>query len=194
MALSGGFQAGWEPCVAVEEVAESIEFADAPFGRGGWVGVGHREVGEPLEGAPASFGTALLHLPRSRSDRSRLVFACGLSDEGGRDDVDESRRAWRSSCSTLAVSSPISRYASASRAASSAAGSTESSSEGTPGASGTPANGHHRARAVNNPARRCRSQQARPVTFSAGWRRIFALAGVHTMPVTRDCRAAPGSR
>jgi hypothetical protein len=68
-------------------------------------------------------------LPRSRSDRSRLFNLYGLSDDGGRDDTDESRRTRRSRSSTRAasrsfraVSSPISRYASASRAASSAAG------------------------------------------------------------------------
>jgi len=38
------------------------------------------------------------------------------------------------------------------------------------------------------------SQPASLVAFSAGWRRIFALAGVHAVPVTRDCRAAPGWR
>jgi len=38
--------------------------------------------------------------PRSRSDRFRPFFLYGLSDDGGRDDVDESRRAWRSSSST----------------------------------------------------------------------------------------------
>ena len=32
--LSGGFEAGREPGVATEEVAEGVEFADAPF-RGG---------------------------------------------------------------------------------------------------------------------------------------------------------------
>jgi hypothetical protein len=54
-----------------------------------------------------------------------------------------------------AVSSPISRYASASRAASSAAGSTESScAEGAPGASGTAGNDHHPGPHVSNPPRR----------------------------------------
>ncbi len=33
--LSGRFEAGREPCAAVEQVAEGIEFADAPFGGGG---------------------------------------------------------------------------------------------------------------------------------------------------------------
>jgi hypothetical protein len=65
--------------------------------------------------------------PRSRSDRSVLLFSflCGPSEEGGREDVDESWRARRSSSSTRAesrsfsavsrstcpVSSAISRYA-----------------------------------------------------------------------------------
>ena len=30
--LCGGFESGREPCVAVEEVAEGVELADAPFG------------------------------------------------------------------------------------------------------------------------------------------------------------------
>src|SRR5205814_9979316 len=33
--LCGGFESGREPCVAVEEVAEGVELADAPFGGGG---------------------------------------------------------------------------------------------------------------------------------------------------------------
>jgi hypothetical protein len=33
--LSGGLEAGREPCAAVEQVAEGVEFADAPFGGGG---------------------------------------------------------------------------------------------------------------------------------------------------------------
>src|SRR5580693_1182538 len=87
--------------------------------------------------------------PRSRSDRSVLLFSflCGPSEEGGREDVDESWRARRSSSSTRAesrsfsavsrstcpVSSAISRYAAASRTVSPAAGSADSSSaEGRP--------------------------------------------------------------
>ena len=53
-ALSGRFESGREPCAAVEEVAEGVDFADAPFGGGGQVGLDDREVGEPLEGAPAA--------------------------------------------------------------------------------------------------------------------------------------------
>jgi len=107
--------------------------------------------------------------PRSRSDRSLSFFLYGLSEEGGRDDVEESLRACRSSSSTraesrpicavsrpaCAVSSAISRYASASRTASSAAGTAESSSaEGTPGTPVTPGNDHHSGQLINNPPRR----------------------------------------
>ena len=52
--LSGGFEAGREPCAAVEQVAEGVEFAETPFGGGGQVGLDEREVGEPFDGAPAS--------------------------------------------------------------------------------------------------------------------------------------------
>lgn len=31
MALSGRFRAGWQPYVAAEKAAKSVEFADAPF-------------------------------------------------------------------------------------------------------------------------------------------------------------------
>jgi hypothetical protein len=100
--------------------------------------------------------------PRSRKDRSAPFFLYGLSDDGGRDDVDESFPALRSSCPTrsasrsfCAVSSPISRYASASRAASSTAGRAESSSaEGTSDTPATTANDHHYDPRVNNSARR----------------------------------------
>src|SRR5450759_3793936 len=84
------------------------------------------------------------------SDRSLPFFLYGLSEEGGRDDVDESLRACRSSSSTraasrsiCAVSSPISRYASASRTASSAAGRADSSSAEGRAASDTTGNDHH---------------------------------------------------
>jgi len=40
--------------MAVEEVAERVEFADAPFGGGGQVGLDDREVGESGHGAPAA--------------------------------------------------------------------------------------------------------------------------------------------
>ena len=52
--LSGGFESGWYPGVAVEEVAEGIEFAEAPFGGGGQVGLHEGEVSETCEGAPAA--------------------------------------------------------------------------------------------------------------------------------------------
>jgi hypothetical protein len=53
-ALSGGFEAGRDPGVAVEEAAECVEFADAPFCGGGQVGLDDREVSEPGEGPPAA--------------------------------------------------------------------------------------------------------------------------------------------
>jgi hypothetical protein len=63
--LSGGFEAGGgEPCAAVEQVAEGVEFAEAPFGGGGQVGLDEREVREPVDGPPASSGAALLDLDR----------------------------------------------------------------------------------------------------------------------------------
>src|SRR5712691_2274033 len=49
-ALSGGFEAGREPGVAAEEVAEGVEFADAPFRGGGEVGLDEGELGESFEG------------------------------------------------------------------------------------------------------------------------------------------------
>jgi hypothetical protein len=60
--LCGGLEGGRYPGVAVEEVAEGVEFADAPFGGGGQVGLDDREVGEAVEGAPAAAGGALLDL------------------------------------------------------------------------------------------------------------------------------------
>ena len=62
--LSGGLEAGREPCAAVEQVAEGVEFADAPFGGGGQVGLYEREVGEPVDGPPAASRAALLDLDR----------------------------------------------------------------------------------------------------------------------------------
>ena len=99
------------------------------------------------------------------------VFGKGrASEEGGREDVEESLRACRSSCSTraesrsiCAVSPPISRYASASRTASSAAGKADSSSaEGTPGTAGTPGNDHHPGQLINNQPRRVASHHTSP--------------------------------
>jgi hypothetical protein len=86
------------------------------------------------------------------------VFLYGLSDDGGRDDVDESLRTRRlrsstsaDSRSTRAVSSPISRYASAS----SGGGSADSSSaEGTSGTPSTAHNHRHPGPQVNNPRQR----------------------------------------
>src|SRR5713226_7885688 len=41
-ALSGWFEAGREPGAAVEQGAERVEFAEAPFGGGGQVGLDER--------------------------------------------------------------------------------------------------------------------------------------------------------
>jgi len=60
--LSGGFEAGWHPGMAVEQVAEGGELADAPFGGGGQVELDDGEIGESFDGAPASSGAALLDL------------------------------------------------------------------------------------------------------------------------------------
>jgi len=62
--LSGGFGAGREPGVAAEEVAEGVEFADAPFRGGGQVRLDEGELGESFEGPPAATGAALLDLDR----------------------------------------------------------------------------------------------------------------------------------
>jgi hypothetical protein len=64
MALSRWFDARRQPGVAVEEVAEGVEFADAPFGGSGQVGLDDREAGEPGEGPPGAAGAALLDLDR----------------------------------------------------------------------------------------------------------------------------------
>src|SRR6266516_3448521 len=52
--LSGWFEAGRYPGVAVEEVAEGIGFAEAPFDGGGQVGLDDREVGESFDGPPGA--------------------------------------------------------------------------------------------------------------------------------------------
>ena len=48
--------------MTAEEVAEGVEFADAPFRGGGQVGLDEREFGESFEGSPAASGAALLDL------------------------------------------------------------------------------------------------------------------------------------
>ena len=48
--------------MAVEEVAEGVESADAPFGGGREVGLGDGEVGEALDGPPAASRAVLLDL------------------------------------------------------------------------------------------------------------------------------------
>ena len=74
LALSGGFEAGRKPGVATEEVAERVEFGDAPFRGGGQVGLDERELGESFEGSPRASGAALLDL--DRADRP-LGFVVG---------------------------------------------------------------------------------------------------------------------
>src|SRR5579859_1253185 len=59
-ALSAGLECGWYPGAAAEKGAEGVEFAVAPSGGGGQVGLDDGEVGEAVEGAPASAGAALL--------------------------------------------------------------------------------------------------------------------------------------
>jgi hypothetical protein len=88
--------------------------------------------------------------------------------------VDESWRARRSRSSTradsrsiCAVSSPISRHASASRTASSAAGRADSSSaDGIPGTAGTHGNDHHSGQLINNPPRQVASHPLSATTPS----------------------------
>ena len=53
--LSGRFEAGWYPGAAVEQVTEGVEFADAPFGGDGQVGLDDGEIGESLDGPPAPY-------------------------------------------------------------------------------------------------------------------------------------------
>ena len=50
--------------MAAEEVAEGVEFADAPFRGGGQVRLDEGELGESFEGPPAAPGAALLDLDR----------------------------------------------------------------------------------------------------------------------------------
>ncbi len=62
VALPGGFEAGRDPGVTAEQIAEGVELAEAPFAGGGQVGLDQREVGEALQGPPAASGAALLDL------------------------------------------------------------------------------------------------------------------------------------
>jgi hypothetical protein len=59
MKCSGSGGVWWGECwrqsgAGGEELAEGVEFVDAPFGGGGEVGVDEGEVGEAVQGAPAS--------------------------------------------------------------------------------------------------------------------------------------------
>src|SRR5580698_5856979 len=63
--LAAGFGCGWYPGGAVEQVAEGVEFADAPFGGGGQVGLDDGEFGQAFDGAPAAAGGALLDFDRA---------------------------------------------------------------------------------------------------------------------------------
>jgi hypothetical protein len=110
--------------------------------------------------------------PRSRSDRSR-GFLYGLSDDGGRDEVDESIPARRSSSSTRSCRRLISadcsaqtRYASESSRASPACGSADSSSaEDTPGTPGTARKPAPQPASSQQPATACpAARNATPAT------------------------------
>ena len=82
------------------------------------------------------------------------------------------------SCPTRAVSSPITRYASASRAASSPAGRADSSStEGTPGAPDTTGNHHHPSPPVNHPPRRFAASQPELRNEQGSARKLVLQAG-----------------
>jgi hypothetical protein len=163
-----------------------------------------------IPGSPGCFPGR--RFPRSRSERSLPFFLYGLSEEGGRDDVDESLRACHSSSSTrpdkrstcearrpaCAVSSAISWYASASRTASSAAGRADSSfAEGTPGTAGTTGNDHHSGQPINNPARRVATHrpQSQPPTQGRPATAIKPSAHVNSYDWTMHARAtsAPSS-
>ena len=58
--LLAGLECGREPWGAVEEAAKGVDGVDVPFGGGGEVGLDGGEVGQSLQGAPASAGGTLL--------------------------------------------------------------------------------------------------------------------------------------
>src|SRR6266567_6382992 len=53
---------GREPWSGGEELGEGVKLVDSPLASGGQVGLDDREVGESVEGSPASAGCAHLHL------------------------------------------------------------------------------------------------------------------------------------
>ena len=59
---------------------EGLEFVDAPLGGGVEVGVHEREVGESLEGAPATAGGALLYLDWSDCSFRTIVVLIPISE------------------------------------------------------------------------------------------------------------------
>jgi hypothetical protein len=72
--------------VAVEQAAQGVDFAEAPPGRGGQVGLDDGEVGQSLQGAPASAGAALLDLDRADGP---LGFVIGEDVQVGAGDEAE---------------------------------------------------------------------------------------------------------
>ena len=57
---SAGGEVGWQPGAGGEQFDEGLVFVFSPFGGGGEVGVHEGEFGEPVQGAPAAAGGALL--------------------------------------------------------------------------------------------------------------------------------------
>jgi hypothetical protein len=84
--LSVWLECGWYPGVAVEQAAEGVDFAEAPSGGGGQAGLDDGEVGQSLEGAPASAGAALLDLDRADGP---LGFVIGEDVQVGAGDEAE---------------------------------------------------------------------------------------------------------
>src|SRR6266545_867309 len=55
---------GRQPRPGRKQLPQRLELVHAPLGGGGQVGLDHREVGQPLQGAPAPTRAPLLHLHR----------------------------------------------------------------------------------------------------------------------------------